>query len=363
MLGTITDPQGATVVGAQVRLLNVDTSREWKTVSGQDGQYVFPDLNGGHYQVQVNYTGFKTTQSGPITLGSSGATLRIDLSLSLSSASESVQVNSGEVPLVHTDDADINAAITSAAVENIPIQGRNFLNYAQLAPLFNSGNNQSAWGVAGQTTAESTKNLNLGGSENMVGYYIDGVNNNDNWGGAQLANVNMNAVQEIQVQALNYSAALTRDVGQITMSVKSGTNRVHGNLYDYYQNANLNAVDSYTQRIAPGITNSPYHENQFGGSVGGPVYIPKILNARNKLFFFVAYEGIRKTGTIPIFGYVPTDDERKGDFSAWLTKYPGDPRYIIYNPYTFNPVTQQRQPYPGNIITNPDPSLRHFAAF
>ena len=364
ILGTITDPQGGAVVGAQIRLLNVDTSREWKVVTGQDGQYVFPNLNGGHYQVEVNYTGFKTTQSGPITLGSSGTTLRIDLSLTLSSTSQSVEVNSGEVPLVHTDDADINAAITSVAVENIPIQGRNFLNYAQLAPLFNSGNNQSTWGVAGQTTAESTKNLNLGGSENMVGYYIDGVNNNDNWGGAQVANINMNAVQEIQVQALNYSAAMTRDVGQITMSVKSGTNRVHGNLYDYYQNANLNAVDSYTQRIDPGITNSPYHENQFGGSVGGPVYIPKILNGRNKLFFFVAYEGIRKTGTIPIFGYVPTDDERQGNFSAWLTKYPGDARYIIYDPYSFDPVTQQRQAYPGNIITNPDPRavayLSHF---
>lgn len=364
ILGTVTDAQGAAIAGADVKLLDVDTNKEWKTVSGENGDYVFPDLNAGHYRIEASSIGFKTTRSDIITLAAAGARQRVDVPLPVGNATESVTVSATEMDLVHTDDADVNVSLGAESVKDVPIQGRNFLNYAQLAPLFNSGNGQSAWGVAQTTTQESQKSLNLGGSESMVGYYIDGLNNNDNWGGSQLANVNMNAVQEVQVQSLNYSAAYTRDVGQITLTTKQGTNKVHGNVYDYFQNSGLNAVDAYTKIVDPSVRKTPYHENQFGASLGGPVYIPKVLNGRNKAFFFVAYEGIRKGGTLPIFGYVPTAAERGGDFSAWLQKFPGDPRYIIYNPYTFDPATQQRQPYLNNIISNPDPRalayLSHF---
>ncbi|MFZ0738840.1 MAG: carboxypeptidase-like regulatory domain-containing protein [Candidatus Acidiferrales bacterium] len=364
ILGAITDAQGAAIAGADVRLVNLDTSRDWKTTSGQDGQYVFPDLNAGRYQVQASQKGFNTAHSEAIELGAAGTTLRVDLPLIVAGKTESVTVTATSVPLAHTDDADVNVALSSDLIKDVPIQGRNFLNYAQLAPLFNSGNNQLTWGVAQQTTLESTKALNLGGSEQMLGYYVDGVNNNDNWGGSQLANLNINAVSEVQVQTLNYSAAYTRDIGQITMSVKSGTNRLHGNVYDYFQSDVLNAIDSYTEIVDPSVQKSPYHENQFGGSLGGPIDLPHVFNGKDKAFFFVAFEGIRKSGGVPIFGYVPTQAERTGDFSAWLQEFPGDPRYIIYNPFTFNPVTQTRQPYANNIITNPSPQaeayLSHF---
>jgi hypothetical protein len=364
ILGTVTDPQGAAVAGAEVRLLDVDTGRERAAVSGQDGNYVFPDLNAGRYEVEVSNPGFKLTRSQSVTIGAAGTTQRINIALALAGVSQQVAVTAAQVELVHTDDANVNVALTAEAVRDIPVQGRNFLNYAQLAPLFNSGNGQLNWGVAQQTTVESTKSLNLGGSENMVGYYIDGMNNNDNWGGSQLANVNTNAVQEVSVQSLNYSAAYTRDIGQITLTVKSGTNKLHGSIYDYYQGSNINALDSYTEQIDPTAKKRPYHENQFGGGLGGPVYIPHLFDGRSKAFFFVAYEGIRKRGTVPIFGYVPTAAERTGDFSAWLSKFPGDPRYIIYNPFTFDPATQTRQPYSNNIISNPDPKavayLSHF---
>jgi hypothetical protein len=364
ILGTVTDSQGAAIAGANVGLVEVDTNKQWTTVSGQNGEYVFPDLNPGRYRVEVSNNGFRTTRTDLITLAGSGGTQRIDVALPVGNTTEQVTVSAAGMDLVHTDDANLNLSLGTESVKDVPIQGRNFLNYAQLAPLFNSGNGQSAWGVAQQTTAESQKALNLGGSEGMVGYYIDGLNNNDNWGGSQLANVNMNAVQDVQVQSLNYSAAYTRDVGQITLTTKQGTNQIHGNVYDYFQNSGLNAVDAYTKIIDPTVRRTPYHENQFGASLGGPIYVPKLLNGRSKAFFFVAYEGIRKQGTLPVFGYVPTAAERTGDFSAWLQKYPGDPRYVIYNPFTFDPTTHQRQPYPNNIITNPDPKavayLSHF---
>jgi hypothetical protein len=364
ILGTITDPQGAAVAGADVRLVDVDTGRDWKTHTGTDGGYVFPDLNAGHYRVEATHAGFKNVHSETIELGGAGTTLRVDLPLAVSGTTGSVTVTAAAVPLAHTDDADVNTALDSDMIKDVPIQGRNFLNYAQLAPLFNSGNGQSTWGVAQQTTIESQKPLNLGGSEAMLGYYVDGVNNNDNWGGSQLANLDMNAISEVQVQTLNYSSAYTRDIGQITLTVKSGTNKLHGDAYDFFQSSDFNAIDSYTEIVDPAVTKSPYHENLFGGRLGGPIYIPKVYDGRGKAFFFVSYEGIRKDGTLPIFGYVPTADERLGNFSAWLQEFPGDPRYIIYNPFTFNPVTQTRQPYLNNIITNPSPQaeayLSHF---
>ncbi len=364
IVGTITDAQGAMIGGAQVRLTNIDTGKEWTTASTQDGHYVFPDLNAGSYRVQASSAGFKTIQSQPVTIGASGSTQRIDIPLPVEGSTQSVTVSASTIQLAHTDDADVNVSLDANVIRDLPIQGRNFLNYAQLAPLFNSGSGSSAWGVAQQTTLESQKSLNLGGSEAMVGYYIDGINNNDNWGGSQLANINMNAVQEVQVQSLNYSAAFTRDIGQITLTMKSGTSKFHGNAYDFIQNADLNAIDSYTGRVDPTVQRTPYSENLFGGGFGGPVYLPGFLGGKQKVFFYAAFEGIRKNGSVPVFGYVPTQAERQGDFSEWIQRYPNDPRYIIYNPFTFNAATQQRQPYPNNVITNPDPNavayLSHF---
>jgi hypothetical protein len=364
IVGTVTDPSGALVAGAQVHLMNVDTGAQWSAASATDGQYVFADLNAGNYRVTVTSAGFKQVQSQVITLGAAGTTQRIDIPLAVGNSTQSVTVTASAIQLAHTDDADVNLALNTETINNLPVQGRNFLNYAQLAPLFNSGNGQNQWGVAQQTTAESQKPLNLGGSEGMVGYYIDGINNNDNWGGSQLANINMNAVRDVQVQSLNYSAEFTRDIGQINLTMKSGTNRLHGDLYDFVQDASLNAIDAYAGREDPGVQRTPYYENQFGGGLGGPIYLPHVFNGRDRAFFFVAFEGIYKNGSSPVFGYVPTAAERTGDFSAWLQKYPNDPRYVIYNPFTLDPVTLQRQPYPNNVITNADPRalnyLSHF---
>src|SRR3981081_1655227 len=146
ILGTVTDPQGAAVAGAQVRLLDVDTGRERTAVSGQDGNYVFPDLNAGRYEVEVSNPGFKLTRSQAVTIGAAGTTQRINIALALAGVSQQVAVTAAQVELVHTDDANLNVALTAEAVRDIPVQGRNFLNYAQLAPLFNSGNGQLNWG-------------------------------------------------------------------------------------------------------------------------------------------------------------------------------------------------------------------------
>ena len=217
--------------------------------------------------------------------------------------------------------------------------------------------------------------LNVGGTEYGVGYYIDGLNNNDNWVEGPLMNVNQDTIQEVKAEVSNYSAEYGRDVGQISVTSKSGTNALHGSVYDTLQNAGMNANNPYSN--FQGIPRSAYHQNQYGFTVGGPVFIPKVFNGRNKLFFFGSFERLRNSGQSQFTTYVPTAAEHTGDFSDWLTSFPVDPaqcngsgnepsncRYVIYDPTTYDPNTQLRQPFPNNVITNPNSDalayLSHF---
>jgi hypothetical protein len=172
----------------------------------------------------------------------------------------------------------------------------------------------------------------------------------------------MDAVQEVKAEVINYSAEYGRDVGQISLTTKSGTNALHGTAYDFFQNSGMNANDPYS--IIYGIPRSPYHQNQYGFTVGGPVYIPKVFDGRNKLFFFTSAEWFRNRAHGTMRAYVPTALERTGDFSEWLNRFPGDPRYVIYDPSTYDPNTQIRQPFSNNVISNPDPiALEYLSHF
>ena len=375
ILGTVTDPQGGVVVGAHVTLRNVDTGVAWNATTDAAGSYQFPNLIAGHYVVEVEQSGFAHTLSTPVTL-ENGVTQRMNFGLKVGQVTETVEV-SAAAALMKTDDANISDIIENKFVTDLPIEGRNYLNYAQILPNFNSGTGDTsrlAWGLA-SSTMPGAKQLNVGGTEYGVGYYIDGLNNNDNWVEGPVVNVNQDTIQEVKAEVSNYSAEYGRDIGQINVTTKSGTNSLHGSAYDALQNAGMNAVDPYSK--FQGIPRSPYHQNQYGFTVGGPVYIPKVFNGKNKLFWFASFERLRNSGQSQFTGYVPTAAERTGDFSGWLTRFPVDPaacdgsanapvncRYVIYDPTTYNPVTQLRQPYPNNIIPNPDASalayLSHF---
>ena len=375
IVGTVTDPQGGVVVGANVTLKNVDTGVQWKAITDSIGNYQFPNLIAGHYTVEVDKTGFAHTVSTAVTL-ENGTTLRLNLGLKMGLTTETVEV-SAAAALIKTDDANISDIIENKFVNDLPIEGRNYLNFAQLLPNFNSGNGDSsrlAWGLA-SATMPGAMQLNVGGTEYGVGYYIDGLNNNDNWVEGPVMNVNQDTIQEVKAEVSNYSAEYGRDVGQINVTTKSGTNGLHGTAYDALQNAGMNAVDPYSK--FQGISRSPYHQNQYGFTVGGPVYIPKVFNGKNKLFFFGSFERLRNSGQSQFTTYVPTDAERTGDFSEWLNRFSVDPtlcdgsnnapsncRYVIYDPTTYDPTTQLRQPYPGNVITNPNANalayLSHF---
>jgi hypothetical protein len=373
LVGTVADPQGAMVADAKVTLTNIDTGVQWTDMTNASGDYQFSNLIAGHYKVEVFREGFARTVSTSVTI-ENGTTRRVNLGLKMGQNVETVQVTSAAA-LIKTDDANVSEVIENKFVKDLPIQGRNYLNYAQILPNFNSGTGDTsrlAWGLA-SATMPGAMQLNVGGTEYGVGYYVDGLNNNDNWVEGPVMNVNQDTIQEVKAEVSNYSAEYGRDVGQINVTSKSGTNALHGTVYDTFQNAGLNANDPYS--IFQGIPRSAYHQNQYGFTVGGPVVIPKVFNGKNKLFFFGSFERLRNRGQSQITSYVPIAAERGGnglpggDFSGWLTRFPVDPatcdgsagapsncRYVIYDPTTYDSSTQLRQPYPNNVITNPDPA-------
>jgi hypothetical protein len=375
VVGTISDPQSAVIPEAHVTLRNIDTGVVLTSVTSETGAYQFPNLIAGHYRVEVIKEGFAKTVTTPITL-ENGTTQRLNVTLKIGQSEQVIEVTAA-AGLVKTDDANVSEVIQNKFVRELPIEGRNFLSYAQVVPMFNSGtsdNSRVAWGLA-SATSTGAKQLNVGGTEYGVGYYIDGLNNNDNWVEGPVTNVNMDAVQEVKAEVINYSAEYGRDVGQISLTTKSGTNNLHGTVYDFFQNSGLNANDPYSN--AYGIPRTPYHQNQYGFAVGGPVYIPKIFNGKNKLFFFVSGEWLRNRSNGTTHAYVPTALERTGNFSGWLTRFPVNPaqcdgtanspgncRYVIYDPSTYNTTTATRTPYANNVITNPNPValayLSHF---
>jgi hypothetical protein len=375
IVGTVADPQKAVVEGASVALTNEDTGVVKKAVTDDSGNYQFPNLIAGHYHVQVVRRGFADAVSTSLAL-ENGESRRVNVTLNLGQITEIVDVNSA-ASLVKTEDANVSEVIDNKFVRDLPIEGRSFLNYAQIVPMFNSGtsdNSRIAWGLA-SATSTGAKQLNVGGTEYGVGYYIDGLNNNDNWVEGPMTNVNMDAVQEVKAEVINYSSEYGRDVGQISLTTKSGTNSLHGTVYDFFQNAGLNANDPYD--ILSGNARSAFHQNQYGFTVGGPVFIPKIFNGKNKMFFFTSVEQLRTRSQSQLQAYVPTAAERTGDFSEWLTRFPVNPaqcdgsssapdncRFVIYDPSTYNPATLTRQPFANNVISNPDPIalayLSHF---
>ena len=382
IVGNVVDPQQAIITGASVTLKNLDTGVETKSQTDSAGSYQFPNLIAGHYRVTVLQTGFAQGISTSIAL-ENGTAQRVNFTLKLGQTTEVVYVSAAAASL-ETEDANVSQILGNEVVRDLPIEGRNFLNYAQIVPMFNSGtgdNSRVAWGLA-SATSTGAKQLNVGGTEYGVGYYIDGLNNNDNWVEGPVMNVNMDAVQEVKAEVVDYSSEYGRDVGQISLTTKSGTAQLHGTVYDFFQNAGLNANDPYFKATHQAEENqrNAYHQNQYGFTVGGPVFLPKVFDGRkHKLFFFASVEKLNNRGRSEATAELPTSAELAGDFSAWLTRFPVDVsqcdgtsnapsncRYVLYDPSTFDVATQTRQPYPNNIIPNPDPKaieyLSHFPA-
>ena len=319
IVGTITDSSGAILPGAQVTARNVDTALTRTVSTSEAGAYRIEFLPVGNYVVEVSANGLNKTNRTGIVLQVND-TARVDISLTVGPVSENVTITEA-APAINTSSAEIGRTIDSTEITNLPLVERNVYALLDLTPGVQSNNN----GVASASTG--TNSLILGfpeqrtlinggvdGGTGSVNYYLDGGNNMTNLRNTGNSLPNPDAIQEFRVQTNSYNAEYGRFAnGIINVLTKSGTNKIHGSAFEYVRNTVFNAND-----YASLLERSPFHRNQFGGTLGGPI-------RRDKTFFFASYSGLRQTtSTFLNNAIVPTDLERIGNFTASATK-PTDP--------------------------------------
>jgi outer membrane receptor protein involved in Fe transport len=325
--GLVTDSSGAVIPGATVLLLDVDRNQTSEGSTNASGLYSFPNLTAGRYQVTVEQPGFNKAVSEIVTISTSD-NVRVDLTLRVGEVTETVEVTSA-APLIETEQTVVGQVVNEVYVESLPALGRNFTAFAALAPNVSSFPRSSSanttWSVGSHHTIGGTPIMVGGGGDN--GLYMNGVNINDAYLGGTQYSPSMENVQEVKVDAANFSASTGRDISSVAVSTKSGTNEYHGTLFNYMQNEALNAWHPFTKAESePGQRKNVSRRNQFGGNAGGPIL-------KDRLFFFAGYEGFdNNTGGATILTRVPTPAERQGDFSGLLSRFPGDPNVILYNP-------------------------------
>jgi Carboxypeptidase regulatory-like domain/TonB dependent receptor len=314
--GTVKDSSGKVVVGAKITVTDIDRGTVTETVSNGVGDYTASPLKVGRYKISVEKTGFKTALAGPVVVEVQEHPT-VDVILQVGRVDETVTVTA-QNPLLETETSDLGQVISGDRAVTLPLNGR---NYAQLA-LLGAGVVPSEPGSRVETSYGFSSN---GARALQNNYLLDGVDNNSNLGDvltgqAYVIQPSVDAIEEFKVQTNAYSAEFGRGNGAILNAViKSGTNSFHGDGYEFFRNDALdgrNAFDNARQ---------PYHQNQFGATLGGPII-------KDKTFFFVDYEGLRITQALPQLSLVPTPAEIGGDFSSFLTNTPAMSVDINGNP-------------------------------
>ena len=339
--GTVTDSSGAVLPSAKVSIKNTDTSATFVTETSSAGDYSAPSLNPGPYSVTVESPSFQKAATTTFTLAVDQK-LRVNVTMKPGAASETMEVTANAVSL-DMDSAEMSQEIGTRQMNALPLNGRNFMQLLLVgAGAVTVGGEQGTM-RAGQGNAMSIN----GGRPESNNYTLDGLINTDTALVTPAVILSQDAIQEFKVQSGNYSAEYGFSANQINIVSKSGTNQLHGSVFEFNRN------DAYDAR-GPFQTKIPIlRQNQFGYVAGGPVYIPKLYDGRNKTFWLANYEGWRINSGFTIRDSVPNPAVLTGDFSAEPLPVYGsaacqDNLAHGRDCLPIDPLTGQ--PFPGNII-------------
>jgi hypothetical protein len=311
--GTVTDPSGAIIPNATVTLIDNATTVSQSVRSGASGDYVFEAVNPGVYTLKAEAPGFQQF----ITTGIQAHiqnNLRIDAKMTIGTESQKVTVNAA-APLLQTQDASVGQTIGEQQVNDMPLQSRDWTTLGLLAAgtSTSGGSSNAEFNVMGQNWTQNDFRLNgIDDNEEVYGGgNIQGAGGNN---GYTAIVPPPDAIQEFKLQTGDFSAEFGHSTGGIVnAAIKSGGNRVRGDLWEYVRNTIFNANDYFVNQ--ENLPRPAYHQNQFGGTVGGPVYIPKLYDGRNKTFFFFDYQGSRIGTPSASTSYVPTPGIRSSNFT------------------------------------------------
>lgn len=345
ILGLVTDTSGAVVPGAAITARHVETGDVRTTTTNETGNYIFPLVDSGTYEVSSAAAGFKTEvrRGIPVELQQKA---RIDFQMQVGQQAETVEVTSA-APLLKTEDATLGSVVDQKRIVELPLNGRNFAQAATLMPGVVYGS--ARMGIDGQQTIGTrampgqivglSANGQRDANQNIT---LDGVSATDGFKSAMLFVPSLEAIQEFKIQSAVYSAEYGMNSGaQANVSIKSGTNQYHGSLFEFLRNDTLDARGFF---LLPTQPKNKLRRNQFGGVLSGPI-------KKDKTFFLINYEGRREIRSSPSRTVVPTVAMRNGDFSELLI--PGNRWY----PRDANPAATRTirlpgdtAPFPNNVI-------------
>jgi hypothetical protein len=273
--GEVKDPSGAVTAGAVVNVTNADTNVTRTTATNDVGIYTVPSLPPGRYQVKVTAPGFEPVVKTNIELQVQ-QTARVDFTLTVGQASQTVEVSAAATTL-SPDSASVGTVVEEQRINDLPLNGRDFFQLVSLAPNVNYGFTAASIESSRQGGTRGALTMSLSGSrQTWVNYTLDGVENTDVNFNAYIVLPSIDALQEFKVQTGIYPAEFGRDVGQVNVSTKPGTNSFHGTAYEFLRNDALDAKQFDFSGTNP--PKSPYRQNQYGFTLGGPIWVPKHFN-------------------------------------------------------------------------------------
>jgi len=343
ILGRITDPTGAVVPGAKITLTNEGTNWKLSTESNSEGHYLAPLLEPGRYAIEVEAAGFKRVQRSGLNV-QTGDKITLNFQLEVGMTSETVTVRA-EAPLLQTASADIAQVIDRRFLDMLFISNRNPLALISLTPGVRGG--------GGRFSDSGQHYFNIlggGATDGRNEVVVDGASvTMPRQGGAMATSPSGDTVEELRVQTTMFDAAYGRSNGGVVIyATRSGNNELHGSFEGFYRNKALNANSWLNNRR--GLPRPDDPRKFYSGTLGGPIYLPKVYDGRNRTFFFTSVQHDSRWSNPTYGGRVPTELERQGDFSQTLNAR-GTP-LTIYNVFTtrVEGTTVIRQPWPGNRI-------------
>jgi hypothetical protein len=326
--GTVTDPAGAVIPGANVKVTSIGTNVVRETATDSAGTFAARSLVPGIYRVEVSAPSFASQVQDNIKLDVN-ATVTLTFSLTVGQVNQQVEVQA-QGALLQTEESSVGTVVSNTQMVELPLNGRDFNDLTKLTPGAVRGTSAKAETIQGDTYAVT------GDRSDNAYYSLDGMFNNGSFFKTAAIHPSVDAIQEFKI-ATNTSAQFGAAAGaNINIMIKPGTNQYHGTVYEFLRNDKLNSRNYFAQNVPE------YRQNQFGFTVGGPVQIPKVYNGHDKTFWFFNYEGNRIVSGNTSFQTVPTPAMVAGDLSHDQAGNVAPPIY--------NPLSPTRAPFPGNII-------------
>ena len=366
LVGTVHDP-GGIVPGAPVTVREVNRGTSNSFVTDETGSYTAPFLSPGTYTVEVSIPGFKKWIRDGVVL-QVNQRARVDVTLEVGGIEETTSVMA-EAPLLRTDSSEVGTVIDERAIKELPLNGRNFATLVYLTPGITPG--QAGENLSGASTfnPRGASNFNaLGHQANANAWLIDGIDNNEYTFNTLIIAPSVEQVREFKVLSGVFSAEFGRGAGVVSVATKSGTNVLHGTVFEYLRDDAFDARNFFVRKVpfaGGGLQvdpKPPLNRHQFGAAGGGAVVIPGLYDGHNRTFFFADYAGLKEKRGQVFVNTVPTAQTRNGDFSDFRDANGNlipifDPLTTRLNP-NFNsgaPVSATnpqflRDAFPGNVI-------------